>query len=407
MTRAPVVDLPNGHGRRFMGADVMQPSGTQSNLIAHPYVWTDPAKVPSRQWLWRHHLIREFVSATVAPGGVGKTALKVAEALSMVSGRDLLDVGHRHPPLRVWLLNLEDPREEMVRRIQAAAMHHGLADDDLGGLFLDIGREQDFVIAEATKAGATIIRPVVEAITDQIVRNRIDVLIIDPFVSSHRLGENDNAGMDLVAKQWAKVAGDAKCAIDLVHHSRKLGPDAEVTTESARGGKALTDACRSVVTLNRMTAEEGERAGVENHRLYFRTMSDKANLAPPVDKSDWYRLESVDLGNGDGRAPSDHVGVVVPWKWPDALAGVTVEHLRAAQKAVADGKWRADVRAKEWVGRALAPILRLSPDEKADRAKIRAVLKTWVRNGAFVEVLRKDEHREEKAFVEVGEWATD
>lgn len=382
-------------------------AGTAPKLVANPYVWTDPSLVPPRQWLWRHHLIREFVSATVAPGGVGKTALKVAEALSMVSGRDLLAVGHRHPPLRVWLLNLEDPREEMVRRIQAAAMHHGLADDDLGGLFLDIGREQDFVIAEATKAGATIIRPVVEAITDQIVRNRIDVLIIDPFVSSHRLGENDNAGMDLVAKQWAKVAGDAKCAIDLVHHSRKLGPDAEVTTESARGGKALTDACRSVVTLNRMTAEEGERAGVENHRLYFRTMSDKANLAPPVDKSDWYRLESVDLGNGGGCAPSDHVGVVVPWKWPDALAGVTVEHLRAAQQIVSKGKWRENVQSKDWVGRAVAQAMKLDPDDKAARQKIKNALRTWMANGMFVRVVGKDEHREERTYIEVGECAVD
>jgi hypothetical protein len=112
--------------------------------------------------------------------------------------------------------------------------------------------------------------------------------------------------------------------------------EAEVTTETSRGAKAKTDACRVVRAVSRMTREEGGKAGVENHRLYFRTYNDKANLAPPADRSDWFRLESVDLGNGpvvtvgvlgDGTrldvAGGDSIGVVTRWNWPDAMAGVT------------------------------------------------------------------------------------
>lgn len=376
--------------------------------VATPYEWTDPTRVPRRQWLWRHHLIREFISGTIAPGGVGKTALKVAEALSMVSGRDLLGVGHTRAPMKVWLLNLEDPREEMVRRVQATAKHYGLGRNDVAGrLFLDLGREQDFVIAEAGKSGAVIRRPIVDAIVAQLRQNKIDVLIVDPFVSSHRLAENDNTGMDMAAKEWARVASAATCAIDLVHHSRKLGPDAEVTTESARGGKALTDACRSVVTLNRMTKQEGDEAGVDNPRLHFRTLQDKANLAPPADKSDWYLIESVDLANASAFEPSDQVGVVTAWKWPDPLADVTVAHLRAAQTVVSKGRWRENVQAKDWVGRAIAQAMHLNPDDKTDRAKIKNALRTWMANGMFVRVVGKDERREERTFIEVGEWASD
>src|SRR3954469_24957004 len=87
----------------------------------------------------------------------------------------------------------------------------------------------------------------------------------------------------------------------LVDHTRKMGSsEAEVTTETSRGAKAKTDACRVVRAVNRMTKEEGKRAGVENHRLFFRTFNDKANLAPPADKSDWCELKSVDLDNGPG-----------------------------------------------------------------------------------------------------------
>ena len=83
--------------------------------------------------------------------------------------------------------------------------------------------------------------------------------------------------------------------------------------------------------FDRMSKDEGEKSGVENHRLYFRTYNDKANLAPPADKSDWFELKSVDLGNGPGvevggvrfNTSGDSVGVVMPWEWPDPLAGMT------------------------------------------------------------------------------------
>jgi RecA-family ATPase len=219
---------------------------------------------------------------------VGKTNLKIVEALSLVTGRDLLACGHSRPPICVWLWNLEDPRDEMVRRIQAAAKHYGITEADIGGrLFLDIGREQELVIGHATKTGTVIRKPVVDSMVAGLQANRIDVLIIDPFVSSHRVGENDNNAIDAVAKQWARVAGLANCAIDLVHHTRKQGSvEPEVTVESARGGKALTDACRSVVVFNRMTENEGEKAGVTNHRSYFRVFADKGNMSPPAEVSD-------------------------------------------------------------------------------------------------------------------------
>jgi hypothetical protein len=132
------------------------------------------------------------------------------------------------------------------------------------------------------------------------------------------------------------------------------GAEIEVSTESSRGGKALTDACRSVRTINRMTRDEGQRAGVENHRLYFRTYNDELNLAPPPENSDWFHLDRVDLGNGP-TGIGDSVGVVVQWKWPDPLANVSVVQLRAIQLRVASGKWRENAQAKNWSVTRLPP----------------------------------------------------
>ena len=214
----------------------------------------------------------------------------------MTSGRGLLGVIPKGR-LRVWLWNLEDPKEETERKIQAAALHYKLTPHDIEGhLFVDSGRDQKLVIAETTRDGAKIVRPIVDSLIEQIKIRNIDVLIIDPFVSSHRVVENSNDDMDLVVKQWSAIAEFGNCAVELVHHSKK--GELEKTVESSRGAIAITDACRSVQVLNRMTKDEAKKAGVRNHRLYFRVYADKANLAPPVETSHWFELQNVSLANG-------------------------------------------------------------------------------------------------------------
>ena len=381
------------------------PTGAESIVRATPYQWQDPAAIPRRDWLYGHLLIRKFVSATVAPGGVGKSSLIATEALAMVSGKDLIGVDPRRR-LRVWLWNLEDPQEETTRKLQAAAKHYGLASADLGGLYVDSGRDQKLVIATQSRSGAVIAQPVVDALVGQIEDNEIDVLIVDPFVSSHGVSENDNQAMDLIVKEWGRVAERANCAIHLIHHTRKMtgGVETEVTTESSRGGKALTDGCRVVRAVNRMSKDEGDKAGVENHRLYFRTLNDKANLQPPADQSDWFKLESVDLGNGPmAGTGGDSVGVVTPWQWPDPLADVTGADFDKAARAIRGGKWRENVQAKDWVGRAIGEALGLNLDCKADKSKVVGILKAWLASGSLIVVEGKDEKRETKKFVEVRE----
>jgi hypothetical protein len=185
-----------------------------------------------------------------------------------------------------------------------------------------------------------------------------------------------------------------------VHHTRK--GEQEVTTESARGAKALTDACRFVRVVNRMSEAESKTAGVDNHRVYFRTYNDKANLAPPADKSDWFKLTSVDLCNGPlPGAGGDSVGVVTTWEWPDPLAGVTGRDFDKAAAVIRAGKWRADVQAKLWVGRAVAQAMRLDLDKKADKAKVKGLIEIWLKSGALITVEGEDDKRNPRKFVEV------
>jgi hypothetical protein len=375
-------------------------------ITATPYAWTSPETIPHREWLYGHLLIRKFLSATVAPGGVGKSALVTAETLAQVSGKPLLGVTVPQA-LRVWLWNLEDPQEEIIRRIQAAALHYRLSADDIGDrLFVDSGRDQRLVVATATRNGAVIVRPVVDGLIAEIVARKIDVIVIDPFVSCHEASENDNGAMDMIAKEWAGVADRGNCAVHLIHHTRKLGSnETEVTVESSRGAKALTDACRSVRAINRMSEKEAQDSGVDNPRLHFRAFNDKSNLAPPADRSDWFRIESVQLGNGP-QGHGDSVGVVTAWEWPSAFGGVTTDDLFRVQKAIAAGEWRqSPTAAKGWAGSAVADVLGLDLTDQAAKAKVKSLLRTWTENKALKVVQRPDESRHDRPFIEVDQWA--
>jgi hypothetical protein len=377
-------------------------------IHATPYVFTDPASIPMRQWLYGKHLLRKFVTGTISPGGIGKSSLVTGEALAMVSGKDLLDIS---PPacLRVWLWNLEDPLEETTRKIQAAALHYELEPDDIGDrLMVDSGREQRLVIATATRNGAVIVQPVVDSLVEQIIKHKIDVIIIDPFVSCHEVAENDNGAMDMVVKEWGRVADRGNCAVHLVHHTRKMGGaggESEVTADSSRGGSSQTDGWRAVRTINRMTKEQANSLGIENPWLYFRTINGKPNLEPPADKSEWYKLVSVSLWNGPMGTEGDSIGVVTKWELPAALEGMTAADFQKVAMVIRGGKWRFDPQAKGWVGYAVAQALRL-PDPAADKptkGKIKRMLGAWYKAKSLVVVDGVDERRVVKQFVEVAD----
>jgi AAA domain len=266
-------------------------AGLPALIFATPFVCKDPKKIPLRKYLYGKSLIRKFVSVIIGQTGLGKSTLGAGETLAQVSAKSLLGVPVNEP-LRVWLWNLEDPQEETERKLAAGMLHYGLTADDIGDrLFVDSGRDQPLVIAEMTRNGAMIVHPVVDSLVAELIRLKIDIIKIDPFVSSHTVPENDNGAMDMVVKEWGRVADRANCAVELSHHPRKTN-GSEVTAEDSRGGSSFASGTRVKRPLNRMTPAEATQAGVKNNWLYFRILPD-TNLAPPADKSDWFKLVSV------------------------------------------------------------------------------------------------------------------
>jgi hypothetical protein len=309
-------------------------------ISATPFVPVDPRSIAPRDWLYGLHYIRKYIVADVSPGGGGKTSNVLVEAISMATGVDLLRVGRMYPrPLRVWYWNGEDPREEVERRVAAICKFYSEPDPDFPddppllnaaalarlreNLFLDTGRSTPIKIAtpEGLHGTTKIAQPLVEALIEEVCAKGIDVLVIDPFVSSHSVSENDNVSIDRVIKEgWVPVAERGNCCVDLVHHTRKTGKGAELGAADARGASAIVDAARNVRVFNIMTDDEAAtyKMPKEYRWRFFRVDADKTNMAARGAASPWRSLESVSLDNGRDGFPADSVGVVTAWDPPKA-----------------------------------------------------------------------------------------
>lgn len=398
------------------GGDASAPAAEAKRLLeATPFEWKHWSTLEPREWLYDEHLIRRFVSVTVSPGGVGKTTLSVAEALAMVTGRPLLGV--KPPkPLRVWLFNLEDPRDEMEKKLMAACKHFGITADDIGGrLYLDTGREQELVIAKEDR-GLKFVNPVIDALVQEIQRRKIDVLNVDPFVSSHRVSENDNNHIDAISKTWTHIADQTNISVELVHHIRKVeGRDA--TIDDSRGAKAFLDAARSARVLNGMSREDGEAAGLGpgEHLSYFSVTRGKSSMTEQSDKRVWRKRVSVNLENGRQKRGNmlraqDHVGVATPWAWPDAdtiAEAVSDDAFKNIARVLDNGLYKRDVQSHKygtWAGAVIGEEIGLDPDTSAGKKRIETILKSLEKSGKLKVEDLQDANRKLKKHVKSAGW---
>jgi hypothetical protein len=393
-------------------SDFAEAFDTQQKLISEPkifytptrYVYRDPARIPPRQWLYGMHYIRSFVTMTIAPGGSGKSSLVLAEALAMTTGIPFLGFSPIHP-LNVWYFGGEDPREETERRVAAHIKHHKLNTDHVSeNLMFDSGRDIYFKIATIEgKDGFKIAVPISVALIEAIQQYKIDVLIIDPFVSCHTINENDNPMIDAVVKEFGRIAGITNCSIELVHHTRKNNGN-EVTSEDARGAKSMIDGIRSQRAINVMTKEDCGLAQVpeSKRRAYFRVGDEKLNMKP-AGEVNWYHLTSVDLGNRTELYPAgDNVAAVEKFTFPGLLDGISVSQLRTAQDIVSAGNYRDNQQAKEWAGHAIGAKIGINTREKGGKDRMNKILSIWKANEMFVVIEEKDQKGNLRPMLRVG-----
>ena len=281
----------------------------------------DPALIPPRPWVMYGRYIRGFISVIVSPGGVGKSMLTMLDAVSIVTGQPISGSEITEPG-PVWLYNTEDPMDELKRRMIAIAMLHGTSREALKHIHVTSGQTKPFILAKAMNEGVAINEAAIEQTSAYISQHGIGTLIVDPFVQTHEVRENDNMQISKVIQAFKRIATNTNCAIGIVHHTRKGQADNAADRDVARGASSLVDSARISHNIRTMTEDDAKELGVkeEQRSWYFRLDTAKANLHPPAKNAEWFEKKSLTLLNGDS------VG---------ALENVKMEGISAFQKAKA------------------------------------------------------------------------
>ena len=370
-----------------------------------PYSAWDASILPRREWIYGYDYIKKYISVTASAGGIGKTSAITVEALAIATGKPLLGTAVKSQA-NVWVINLEDPISEMQMRTLAAMKHYGLNKEDIKGrLFVDGEDTMSITLAAEGRDGLITNDALLEHMTKKIKENNIGVVILDPFVSAHLVNENNNGSIQAVVAMLRKLARDTNTSIMLVHHIRKTNGE-DATVDSIRGAGSLIGAARAARVINRITPEDAMALGVDEQQAkgIMRIDDGKANLAPPSDKAVYRQMISVEIANGE------HIGVAVEFKLPDLFDGVTARDLYKVQRAVGKAEenseaYRADVRAKNWIGKAVAEQLNLDTDKPGDKARAKAISKKWISTGALkVADIRDGRSGRDVPCVVVGEW---
>ena len=358
---------------------------------------------PPRGWLLGNTFCRKFMSSLLGDGGVGKTAVRYAQVLSLTTGRQLTGE-YVFQRCRVLVISLEDDADELRRRIRAARLHHKIDLSEVKGwLFLSAPGGSAGKLLSTDRAGKPVRGLLADKIAAEIVAHNIDLVVIDPFVKSHSVEENLNSIIDDVAQILTDLATKYNIAVDAPHHTSKGASDPG-NADKGRGASSMKDAARLVYTLTPMSVEEAKILSInqEDRKQYVRVDSAKVNITKRLGAAKWYRLVGVPIGNETAMYPSgDEVQTVEPWQPPDAMAGITSADFEKVAVEIRTGKWRENSQATNWVGLAVAKALNLEAGSRADRAKIGAMLKVWLAAGSLVIVEGFDEKRMTKKFVEV------
>lgn len=384
--RAKVVDLT-------AKLDALLPD----EITPTPFCWRPPETIPPREWQHANHYIRKFLVLTAGSYGLAKSTLTIVDALSMATGRCLMTGAVLIKPLRVWLYNTEDPRDEVERKVSAVMKFYGVTPEAIGDrLYIDTSRENRLIVGGTHRIDVSFTAPVpssVSGLVAGIQRRGVDVLIVDPLVHSHTANENSNDEMAGVMHAWREVAECGNCCVELVHHTRKNNAG-DASVEDVRGAASIMGAVRSARLLTVMSASEAGALGIAEEQRRFHIWvnpTGKPSLLPPVSVRQWMRLESVELGNGTRDYPQgDSVGVLRRWEPPnhrDLMWIEKPEHCEpcwwAIRRAPPEQRRQA-ANSDGWIGNLIAPFFDLDLTSPEGKAKARAAVTEWARSGLLV-----------------------
>lgn len=245
-----------------LGADISEIQA-RSSTTAFPI----PAPITLDEWsrarptpdcIVQDYLFAD-VACVIAPGSMGKTTLKLYEAIRIVLGLPLYGLKVLKPGPVVFI-TAEDSRELLVARLRLIAQAMMLTEEQMAivreSVLIDDVSGNGFrltkVVSEVVMPSGSVDWIVAACRTIQPV-----LIVIDPAVS-FGVGESrvNDAEQGLV-EAARKLRAALNCCVQYIHHTGKQNArDKAVDQYAGRGGSAFADGSRMVHVLQNLTPKE-------------------------------------------------------------------------------------------------------------------------------------------------------
>lgn len=255
------------------------------------------------------------VACFIAPGGMGKTTLKLYEAIHIALGLPLYGLTI-YKSGTVLIITAEDSREMLVARLREIAQEMQLSTTDTATVMQRV-RISD-VSGNGFKLTAIygdVVMPSenLDMIIDVCHSIKPVLIVVDPAVS-FGVGESrvNDAEQGLV-EAARKLKRTLNCCVQFIHHSGKQNAREKAIDQYAgRGGSAFADGARMVHVMQSLTPSEWlTETGTElfNGESGLRLARPKMSYCAPVGdiliKRTGYRFDSVERSTSGKKAKQE------------------------------------------------------------------------------------------------------
>ena len=178
-------------------------------------------------------------------------------AVAMAANREL--TGEKLPagqPLRVFYLNLEDPKVLLDRRFAAIKKHFGITEPISLTYASGLDINPRFCLARSAREGVEVDAKLEDALVQ--MWTPYDAVFLDPFIKIARVNENSNDETDVVMTGLASIATRSKAGLHIVDH---MGQAAAKTRDGAATAPTASRTGSSGFTKMRVIREPAATAG--------------------------------------------------------------------------------------------------------------------------------------------------
>lgn len=287
------------------------PTPMQAQAVAtSAFMWGNAVALTAlkpRPWVLHRYLLRQEVTALIAPGGVGKSLVQLMTAVFLATGQDMFGFKNMEGrPLKSIIYNAEDSLDEMSMRLYAICTALNIdANVVIPRIMLISGKTHMRLRLVNGGQQPSINEEAFRMLIDASRDPDVGMTGLDPLNKLHTVNGIDNIAMTYVMEQLETLAEITNTALLISHHTSK--PNLASTAayagnaDSAQGASAIKDSVRIMMTLMAPSDDDATRFALtgQERRLYLRMDDAKMNRALATDDTLWLRKVPVKLWNGE------------------------------------------------------------------------------------------------------------